>query len=182
MIWIGVADPAGKCSPITRCAMIESVSSRKVSSMVAPLALNVGANAAAARRTTTVITQVRRGCRPTRSATRPHSPLVPTTSSACTWSSLGANGQNTWRPKSNRTAGRKVSDASSAPGDAECADRPEAGGAAQLGEQQAEQARMTVAAEATIGSTEPRHARLSATHEFGLSCSSSLNRLTSSRA
>ena len=27
---------------------------------------------------------------------------------------------------------------------------------------------MTVAADATIGSTEPRHARLSATHEFGL--------------
>ena len=51
-IWIGVADPAGKCSPITRCAMIESVSSRKVSSMVEPLALNVGANAAAASRTT----------------------------------------------------------------------------------------------------------------------------------
>ena len=33
-IWIGVADPAGKCSPITRCATIESVSSRKVSSIV----------------------------------------------------------------------------------------------------------------------------------------------------
>ena len=41
---------------------------------------------------------------------------------------------------------------------------------------------MTVAAEATIGSTEPRQARLSATHELAWSCSSSLNRLTSSRA
>ena len=41
---------------------------------------------------------------------------------------------------------------------------------------------MTVAADATIGSTEPRQARLSATHEFGWSCSSSLNRLTSSSA
>ena len=42
--------------------------------------------------------------------------------------------------------------------------------------------RMTVAAEATIGSTEPRQARLRATHELGWSCSSSLKRLTSSRA
>ena len=41
---------------------------------------------------------------------------------------------------------------------------------------------MTVAADATIGSTEPRHARFRATHELGWSCSASLNRLTSSRA
>ena len=108
--------------------------------MVEPLALNVGANAAAASRTTSVTTQVRRGCRPTRSATRPHRPLVPTTSSACTWSSLGANGQNALRPKSSRTAGRKVSDASSAPAMPSAPTGPRPDGAAQLGEQQAEQA------------------------------------------
>ncbi len=102
--------------------------------------MNVGANAAAASSTTRVITHVRRGCRPTRSATRPHRPLVPTTSSACTWSSLGGNGQNAFRPNRSRTAGRKVSDASSAPAMPSAPTGPRPTGAAQLREQQAEQA------------------------------------------
>ena len=181
-IWIGVADPAGKCSPITCCAMIESVSSRKVSSIVEPPALKVGAKAAAASSTMSVMTQVRRGCRPTRSATRPQSPLVPTTSSACTWSSLGANGQNALRPKSRRTAGRKVSEASRAPAMPRAPTGPSPEVLRSSASSRQSRPRMTVAADATIGSTAPRQARLSATHELGSSCSSSLKRLTSSSA
>jgi hypothetical protein len=41
---------------------------------------------------------------------------------------------------------------------------------------------MTVAADATMGSTAPRQAFFSATHELASSWSSSLNRLTRSRA
>ncbi len=168
---------------MTCWAVIESTSVRKVSSIVAPLALKVGTNAAAASSPTRVSAQVRRGWDPTRPATRPQMPVEdPTASSAWWWSIFGANGQKTLRPKRSSTAGRKVSEASSAPAmpSAPTGPSPEVLWSSARSRQR--RPRMTVAAEAPTGSTALRHAPFSATHELASSCSASLNRLTRSRA
>ena len=118
-------------------------------------------------------THVRRGCRPTMPATRPQTPRLPTASSACTWSTRGTRGQKIRRPSSSRTAGRKVSAATTAPAMPIAPTGPSPRVLPSWESSRQSSPRMTVAALAPIGSTAARHATRIASHLLGWSCSSS---------
>jgi hypothetical protein len=175
---VGEPEPPAKCRDRTSWPRPESTSVRNRSDCVVPLALSCGRNAAPASSTSVVTIQTTRGRAPTVRATRPHRPVC----SGAADPYVGRNGQNAARPSNASTAGRNVSDASSAPAIPIAATGPRPWLELSSENRRHSSPRMTVPADAVIGATVARHAALTAVYRSSMSRRISRNRATSSNA